>query len=124
APTFELLGGDGLLSGGGLSYFLDFGNIAVDSGELLLEAELGVRNAATGPAADFLSGDFLLPTAGAFALTGFDSFFEVGFGQILSGLGIGLSLDTTGLLPQLLSQSLILDPFSVYPTLTDVRLDR
>jgi len=120
---FEQIGGNGSLSGGGTSWLLSFGDVEVDQGLVSLGSQLGVRNGAAGPAADNLSGDFDLPGTSPFGLAGFDSFSSLAFGQLLAGLFVSFDFDTDGMAPQVIRDSLILNPLSVFPTLADISLD-
>jgi PEP-CTERM motif len=122
APEFEWLGGDGSLSSLGPDQFLlDFGARSVGTGLLSLSADLGVRNAATGPADD-LAGDFILPAGSLFDFSGFGSFLGLSAGSSFGNLGLGIDLDLTGLGPQLLFGQLFLNPVSMFPGLVDLPL--
>jgi hypothetical protein len=98
-PVFTQLGGDGVLTGSDLTFLLDFG--IVDAG-MDLTASLGVLNDIFGPA-DVLGGDFALPASGFFDLTGFDSFADIGAGDVFGGLEVGFSASTTGFFEDMIS---------------------
>jgi len=85
-------GGGGSFGGGGLEYFLDFGNVLLNSGPLV--ASLEVRNAVSGPA-DLLDGLFNILGTQDFAYNAFNDFFNLAGGAALGGLSV--SFDPTSL---------------------------
>jgi hypothetical protein len=85
-------GGDGSFGGGGLEYFLDFGNVLLNSGPLV--ASLEVRNAVSGPA-DLLDGLFNILGTQDFVYNAFNAFTNLAGGSALGGLTV--SFDPTGL---------------------------
>jgi hypothetical protein len=88
--------GAGSFSGGGASYTLDLGLVTLGSGGL--QTLLTLANTATGTA-DALAGSWdlsALTTAGAFTLSGFDSFAGLAAGQQLGGLNIRFDSGTEG----------------------------
>ncbi len=80
-PIFELVSGDGLLTGGGYSYFLDFGTVNLGAGDLL--ASLCITNDVAGPA-DALWGYFTL-AADDFNPMGFTTDENDPFGALDAG---------------------------------------
>lgn len=101
---------------------LDFGSVQVDTGVVSLSSELGIRNAAAGPVADNLAGDFVLPGSSLFGITGFAAFTDLAFGDLLSSMFIDFDFDTTGAAASVIQDSIVLNPSSVFPTLNDFNL--
>ncbi len=91
-PAFALIDGEGTLTGGGVDYRLDLGNLTRGS---IGSATLAVLNDLTGIAVDSLDGHFDLAAAGPFGASGFDPFFGLGGGEASNDLLLGL--DTSGL---------------------------
>ena len=86
--------GAGVLTLAGNTYTLDFGTIALGTGQQL--ASLAVLNSAIGPA-DLLSGDFDLGGVGnGFTLAGFGSFAGLVAGSSFDGLAVLFADDAAG----------------------------
>jgi len=91
-PVYNRLTGDGTLSGSGLSFTLDFGEVVQNAAAET--ATLRLLNSVMGPA-DLLEGSFTFDVA-LFGLSGFNSFTGLGAGQGLDGLVIAMSTDSLG----------------------------
>jgi hypothetical protein len=91
-PVFDLMSGDGFLSGSGFNYLLDLGTVIQGTGTL--EASLALFNDVLGPA-DLLDGSFEL-LATNFLLNGFDPFNDLGAGESLFDLSIVLDATELG----------------------------
>ncbi len=104
--------GDGLLTGSGLNYILDFGDVVEGSMAELL-TELFITNDTTGPS-DVLDGIFdLAGLTAEFMATGFNDFTGVEGGDSFNGLM--LAFDTSGLGIGTYSSVINLTPFSRIP---------
>jgi len=93
-PVFNWVSGSGTLTQSGPEYYLDFGDILLNSGTLT--ATLNLMNDITGPA-DLLGGAFNLTGTYDFGLTGFDSFVDIMAGQSLDGLLVDFDPSSLGL---------------------------
>jgi hypothetical protein len=91
-PVYNLVTGDGTLSGSGFSFTLDFGEVVQNAAAET--ATLRLLNSVLGPA-DLLEGSFSFDVA-LFALSGFTSFTGLGAGQGLDGLVIAMNTDSLG----------------------------
>jgi len=91
-PVYNRVTGDGTLSGGGLSYTLDFGEVVQNAAAGT--TTLRLLNSVVGPA-DLLEGSFTFDVA-LFGLSGFNSFTGLGAGQGLDGLIIAMNTDSLG----------------------------
>jgi hypothetical protein len=87
-PDYHKASGAGTLSGGGLSFLLDFG--VLTEGSEPVSATLRLVNDVVGPA-DLLEGLFDLTGLDDFSASGFVGFTGLGAGDFLAGLEIGLS---------------------------------
>ena len=85
--------GAGALSATADGYALDFGTIAAGAAGVL--AELGVANAAAGPA-DLLNGSFTIGPGAGFALAGFDPFSDIAAGAAKNGFEIAFGGTSPG----------------------------
>ncbi|NND47745.1 MAG: choice-of-anchor D domain-containing protein [Woeseiaceae bacterium] len=119
AALFENVGTFGTLSGSGSAFTLDFGSIALSDIGATLIANLGIRNAASGPA-DNLDGTFASILPGMFTLSGFNPFSGLAAGDLLSGFDV--SIDTFGLGLGTFLGSLQLNPVSSFIGLDDYSL--
>jgi len=119
APEFLFQSGDGALTGGGTLFTLDFGTI-LETSDSLLEANLSLINAATGPA-DLLDGLFDLGGISIFDLAGFGIIDDLAVGDMISGLMV--SFDSSLFGPGIFMESFFFDPTSVFLGLADVALD-
>ena len=88
-PIFDLLSGNGSLSGSGNSYLLDFGSIAVGSSVDWM-ANLAVINDVLGPA-DEVDGLFDLTGVNDFLATDFLSFVDLLAGDSVGGMLLNLN---------------------------------
>ena len=93
-PVFEKTGGAGSLSGGGVSFDLDFGNLLL--GGSTVNALLAVVNDVVGPT-DLLDGLFNLTSVGDFLPTGFDAFSDLDAGESTGALSVAFNPLTLGL---------------------------
>jgi hypothetical protein len=116
---FENVGLFGTLSGSGSAFLLDFGDLGLSALGSTLTANLGIRNGASGPA-DNLDGFFSDISAGSFALAGFDPFFDLIAGDLLTGFDV--SINTAGLGLGTFTGGLQLNPFSSFAGLDDLAL--
>ena len=110
------------LSGANNAFLLDFGNVTVDTGIVNFNSELSIANVATGPA-DNLDGMFDFTNVDDFMLTDFNDFVNLAAGDLIRGLMVGFSVDTTGMVARLFEDVLELDTTSVFPTLNPIGLD-
>ena len=97
-PVFGSLIGDGVLTGGGDRFVLDFGSILLGD---TVSASFSVLNDVFGPS-DILGGSFDIGGGGPFTLSGFDDFTGLGSGDAFSGLNAVLNAQATGSLTQFL----------------------
>lgn len=115
--------GDGALSGTGNAYLLDFGSIFDTDVGAILSDELGVLNAANGPA-DLLAGAFSgYAGCGVFCQYGdlhTSDFSALAVGQIVNALFV--SLDTTFLTTGVFEDTITLNPFSTLEGFEDLAL--
>ncbi|MCB9930325.1 MAG: choice-of-anchor D domain-containing protein [Alphaproteobacteria bacterium] len=91
-PEFFQQSGDGVFSGAGNAFTLDFGTVMQGNTESAL---LAVMNNVTGPA-DLLDGLFADAVL-SFVLAGFDPFADLGAGDVFGGLSVSFDTMTLGL---------------------------
>ncbi|MCW8889800.1 MAG: choice-of-anchor D domain-containing protein, partial [Sedimenticola sp.] len=89
-PVFDHLAGDGLFSGSGTSYLIDFGSLLTG---VTVDATFAVLNDVVG-IADLLDGTFDTSGQGSFGASSFNDFFNLMAGVSTSDMMV--SLDTTG----------------------------
>ena len=87
-PDYQKTAGAGTLTGGGLSFLLDFGTLT--AGSASVSATLRRVNDVLGPA-DLLQGLFDLSGLDDFTASGFVAFADLGAGDFLADLEISLS---------------------------------
>ena len=102
-PDFNFVTGNGLLSGSGDAFLLDFGTILLGS-NTLLNSSLSVGNDVTG-LADLLDGTFDIGAAGIFSVSNFNAFMDLDAGSYIDNLLV--DLDTSGLNTGLFQGSII-----------------
>jgi hypothetical protein len=111
-------GGAGTLTGAGVAYTVNLGNLNANSGTVV--ADLGVKNAIANTAyAETLGGSFAGGTTGGYTFAG-ASFSGVVGGA--STTGDDLSFDTAGLTTGVYTDTVTLDPTSHFAGLTDASL--
>jgi hypothetical protein len=127
SPEYQQQSGDGSLSGGGLSFVFDFGDI-LEGSTTLLDASLALLNeqlVAVDPgtgiiAQDNLDGAFGIPVSSVFDFSNFDDFIDLIAGGGLDDLLI--EFDPTGRAVGTYSDRVFLDGLSTYTGLGDVVL--
>ena len=95
--AFEDVSGAGDFTNSGTAYTLNLGTVL--QGSAPLTANLGVINAAIGPA-DTLSGQFVTSGAGALSVTGLTAFSGLAAGQADTAIEVALGTATTGTFTQ------------------------
>jgi Ca2+-binding RTX toxin-like protein len=100
-PAFEVLSGPGSITGGGGAFTLDLGTI--EQGAAPLAVQLGILNAASGPA-DLLSGS--IASGGGFTTSGLAAFAGLAAGQ--ADIAPSLTLDTAA--AGEITETMTLDP--------------
>ncbi|HUB44321.1 MAG TPA: choice-of-anchor D domain-containing protein [Acetobacteraceae bacterium] len=91
--SFERIAGVGILTQNGTTYTLNLGTVEV--GATSVTADLGVLNAAAGPA-DLLAGTMTVVGSSAFINSGFAAFSGLSAGQVDTSLAISLSAAKVG----------------------------
>ncbi|NND54664.1 MAG: choice-of-anchor D domain-containing protein, partial [Gammaproteobacteria bacterium] len=105
-PVFDFLSGDGIFSGGGDSYLLDFGDIVLGSGTML-DSNLAVGNDVPDPA-DSVDLFFDLSGISLFLLSGFDDIFNLSASSFINDLFVEFDSSAVGL--GLFSENILLSP--------------